>query len=263
MRIWETLDPRCSLREMRENGHRQTNAESEIRKLCAGCAAAFNFETGFIDDGLVVGRKGSCRVTLTVHGVAAHAEMIRSAEETRFWRWRIRSSRSRNFMTLNMDFCECRCDPGRNGCKTQWLRPVRLESISATTALSALRKHFRRSKDCGDENCPGHDGRCDLDEAEYGNAGIGEKSGAFPPCPGGGRHDRLRKAADKESRRMVRFLPGCGGRRSGSLRHGRQGREITWFNQYHEKVLPNCLNPELNNEERGVVKRSVTSPLKR
>ena len=56
-----------------ENGHRQTNAESEIRKLCAGCAAAFNFETGFIDDGLVVGRKGSCRVTLTVHGVAAHA----------------------------------------------------------------------------------------------------------------------------------------------------------------------------------------------
>ena len=56
-----------------ENGHRQTNAEAEIRKLCAGCAAAFNFETGFIDDGLVVGRKGSCRVTLTVHGVAAHA----------------------------------------------------------------------------------------------------------------------------------------------------------------------------------------------
>ena len=47
--------------------------EVRIRKLCAGCAAAFNFETGFIDDGLVVGRKGSCRVTLTVHGVAAHA----------------------------------------------------------------------------------------------------------------------------------------------------------------------------------------------
>ena len=87
-----------------ENGHRQTNAESEIRKLCAGCAAAFNFETGFIDDGLVVGRKGSCRVTLTVHGVAAHAGNDPSAEETRFWRWRIRSSRSRNFMTLNMDF---------------------------------------------------------------------------------------------------------------------------------------------------------------
>ena len=56
-----------------ENGHRQTNAEDEIRRLCAGCAAAFNFETGFLDDGLVVGRKGSCRVTLTVHGVAAHA----------------------------------------------------------------------------------------------------------------------------------------------------------------------------------------------
>mgnify|MGYP000162968112 CR=1 FL=1 len=34
----------------------------------------------------------------------ATLEMIRSAEETRFWRWRIRSSRSRSFMTLNMDF---------------------------------------------------------------------------------------------------------------------------------------------------------------
>ena len=37
--------------------------------------------------------------------------------------------------------------------------------------------------------------------------------------------------------------------------------EITWFNQYHEKVY-NCLNPELNNEEREWLKE-VTSPLKR
>ena len=34
--------------------------------------------------------------------------------------------------------------------------------------------------------------------------------------------------------------------------------EITWFNQYHEKVY-NCLNPELNNEEREWLKRSNIS----
>ena len=34
-------------------------------------------------------------------------------------------------------------------------------------------------KDCGDENCPGYDGRCDLDEAEHGNAGIGENLELF------------------------------------------------------------------------------------
>ena len=34
--------------------------------------------------------------------------------------------------------------------------------------------------------------------------------------------------------------------------------EITWFNQYHEKVY-NCLSPELNNEEREWLKRSNIS----
>lgn len=56
-----------------ENGHRESTAAEEIKAACEGCAAAFNFETGFPDDGLVVGRMGSCRVTLTVRGVAAHA----------------------------------------------------------------------------------------------------------------------------------------------------------------------------------------------
>lgn len=56
-----------------ENGHRESTAEEEIRNACKGCRAAFNFETGFLDDGLVVGRKGSCRVTVNVTGVAAHA----------------------------------------------------------------------------------------------------------------------------------------------------------------------------------------------
>lgn len=56
-----------------ETGHRNSTAADEIRKICTGCGAAFNFETGFLDDGLVVGRKGSCRVTVTVTGVASHA----------------------------------------------------------------------------------------------------------------------------------------------------------------------------------------------
>lgn len=56
-----------------ENGHRTSTAKGEIKKICKGCEAAFNFETGFLDDGLVIGRKGSCRVTLHTDGVASHA----------------------------------------------------------------------------------------------------------------------------------------------------------------------------------------------
>jgi len=56
-----------------ETGHRESTAADEIRALSLGCEAAFNFETGFLDDGIVVGRKGSCRVVLTVTGVASHA----------------------------------------------------------------------------------------------------------------------------------------------------------------------------------------------
>lgn len=56
-----------------ENGHRESTAEAEILRASDGCMAAFNFETGLLDDSLVVGRKGSCRVTMTVTGVAAHA----------------------------------------------------------------------------------------------------------------------------------------------------------------------------------------------
>ncbi len=56
-----------------ETGHRRSNAREEIMKICTGCEAAFNFETGFLDDGIVVGRKGSCQVTVSVTGVASHA----------------------------------------------------------------------------------------------------------------------------------------------------------------------------------------------
>ena len=56
-----------------ENGHRKSTAREEIFKICEGCKAAFNFETGFPDDGLVVGRKGSCQAVVKIKGVAAHA----------------------------------------------------------------------------------------------------------------------------------------------------------------------------------------------
>lgn len=56
-----------------ENGHRNSTAAEEIRRACRGCAAALNFETGYLSDGLVVGRKGSCRFSLEVTGVAAHS----------------------------------------------------------------------------------------------------------------------------------------------------------------------------------------------
>jgi len=56
-----------------ENGHRQSNVKDIVLRLVQGAGAAFNFETGFPSDGLVVGRKGSCRLSLDVTGVSAHA----------------------------------------------------------------------------------------------------------------------------------------------------------------------------------------------
>lgn len=56
-----------------ETGHRQSDIKDRLPKLVRGAAAALNFETGFPSDGLVVGRKGSCRLSLDVTGVSAHA----------------------------------------------------------------------------------------------------------------------------------------------------------------------------------------------
>ncbi len=56
-----------------ETGHRQSDIKDRFPALVAGCCAGFNFETGFPSDGLVVGRKGSCRLGLDVTGVSAHA----------------------------------------------------------------------------------------------------------------------------------------------------------------------------------------------
>ena len=56
-----------------ETGHLGSNAELRIGELAAGAAASMNFETGDLQGGLVVGRKGSGVLTLEVSGVSAHA----------------------------------------------------------------------------------------------------------------------------------------------------------------------------------------------
>lgn len=55
-----------------ENGHCHSEAAAVFDRESAGCIAAFNCETGFDDDAIVVGRKGVARFDLEVRGVAAH-----------------------------------------------------------------------------------------------------------------------------------------------------------------------------------------------
>jgi glutamate carboxypeptidase len=56
-----------------EVAHANSNAAELLIEESKGYAAAFNCETGFVDDGIVVGRKGTVLFTLEVKGVAAHA----------------------------------------------------------------------------------------------------------------------------------------------------------------------------------------------
>lgn len=53
--------------------HSHSDVKELMGKEAEGALAAFNFETGFIDDTFVVGRKGGGPVSLKVHGVAAHS----------------------------------------------------------------------------------------------------------------------------------------------------------------------------------------------
>ncbi len=56
-----------------EMAHQYSNTASCIQEEAKGAAAAFNCETGFLDNGLVVQRKGSAVYTMSVQGVSAHA----------------------------------------------------------------------------------------------------------------------------------------------------------------------------------------------
>jgi glutamate carboxypeptidase len=56
-----------------EIAHVNSNAVDNFLQEARGYAAAFNCETGFVDDGIVVGRKGTAEFVLKVKGVAVHA----------------------------------------------------------------------------------------------------------------------------------------------------------------------------------------------
>lgn len=56
-----------------EIAHADSDAAERFMAEVKGLAAAFNCETGFVDDGIVVGRKGTAAFKLTVKGVGVHA----------------------------------------------------------------------------------------------------------------------------------------------------------------------------------------------
>lgn len=56
-----------------EVGHVKSNAAELLMAEAQGAAAAFNCETGFTDDAIVVGRKGSALFEMHVKGIAVHA----------------------------------------------------------------------------------------------------------------------------------------------------------------------------------------------
>ncbi len=56
-----------------ENLHMFSNAKELFAGEARGALAAFNFETGYMDNRLVVGRNGGGPVSIQIHGLAAHS----------------------------------------------------------------------------------------------------------------------------------------------------------------------------------------------
>ncbi|AWI04110.1 M20 family metallopeptidase [Clostridium drakei] len=56
-----------------ETGHCNSKGAELFINEAKGFTAAFNFETGFVDNGVIVGRKGVLQCDLEVEGVSAHA----------------------------------------------------------------------------------------------------------------------------------------------------------------------------------------------
>lgn len=56
-----------------EIAHPNSNAADVFMDIAKGCAAAFNCETGFVDNSVVVGRKGTATFKVAVTGVSSHA----------------------------------------------------------------------------------------------------------------------------------------------------------------------------------------------
>ncbi|MBQ6583260.1 MAG: M20/M25/M40 family metallo-hydrolase [Mogibacterium sp.] len=64
---------RCIFAGDEENLHMFSDAKARMSDAAEGGCAAFNFETGYPDDGLVVGRNGGGIFELTVDGVSVHS----------------------------------------------------------------------------------------------------------------------------------------------------------------------------------------------
>lgn len=56
-----------------ESMHSTSDMPRVFEEQCRGAVAAFNFETGDVDNALVVGRKGTVAYDITVEGVSVHA----------------------------------------------------------------------------------------------------------------------------------------------------------------------------------------------
>ena len=56
-----------------ENLHMRSDAKEIFAEEAAGALAAFNFETGYMDNRFVVGRKGGGPVSIKIHGRASHS----------------------------------------------------------------------------------------------------------------------------------------------------------------------------------------------
>lgn len=82
---------KCIFAGDEEKIHSLSNAKVILTEEIKGAAAAFNFETGYMDDGLVVGRKGGGMAVLTVHGVAATLVLHLKKGGVRSWRCLTRS----------------------------------------------------------------------------------------------------------------------------------------------------------------------------
>ena len=70
---YETRPLKVLLAGDEEIAHANSNAADVFMTEARGAVAAFNCETGFVDDAIVTGRKGSALFSLEVKGVAVHA----------------------------------------------------------------------------------------------------------------------------------------------------------------------------------------------
>ena len=69
---WDNHPVKVILLGDEEIGHRDSDAPAKLMAEAQGAFAAFNFETGFVDNGIVVERKGMYQFEVEVFGKGAH-----------------------------------------------------------------------------------------------------------------------------------------------------------------------------------------------